>query len=83
VTVSGNGQLVKPPLHPIPVQRPFQILGVDVMDLAITEEGNKHLVVFKTTSQCISSTWPEGNAFSSTSDQGSNSFLQSARGPVI
>ena len=47
VTVSGSGKLVKPPLHPIPIQRPFQILGVDVMDLPITEKGNKHVVVFQ------------------------------------
>ena len=36
-----------PPLHPIPVQRVFQIVGVDVMDLPITEAGNKHVVVFQ------------------------------------
>ena len=47
VTVTGSGKLVKPPLHPIPVQRPFQILGVDAMDLPITEKGNKHVVVFQ------------------------------------
>ena len=45
--MSGSGKLVKPPLHPIPVQRPFQILGVDVMDLPVTEKGNKHVVVFQ------------------------------------
>ena len=47
VTVLGSGKLVKPPLCPIPIQRPFQILGVDVMDLPITEKGNKHVVVFQ------------------------------------
>ena len=47
VTVTGSGKLVKPPLHPIPVQRPFQILGVGVIDLPITEKGNKHVVVFQ------------------------------------
>ena len=47
VTVSGSGKLIRPPLHPIPVQRPFQILGVDVMDLPVTERGNKHVVVFQ------------------------------------
>jgi len=47
VTVSGSGKLVRLPLYPIPVQRPFQILGVDVMDLPVTEKGNKHVVVFQ------------------------------------
>ena len=34
-------------LHLIPVQRPFQIVGVDVMDLSCTEQGNRHMVVFQ------------------------------------
>jgi len=38
---------VKPPLEPIPVEHPFQILGVDVMDLPKTELGNKHVLVFQ------------------------------------
>lgn len=45
--VSGSGRVNKPPLHPIPVQRPFQIVGLDVMDLPKTEAGNKHVVVFQ------------------------------------
>ena len=36
-----------PPLHPIPVQKPFQIIGVDIMDLPVTESGNRHVVVFQ------------------------------------
>ena len=28
--VTGSGRVKKPPLYPIPVQRPFQIFGVDV-----------------------------------------------------
>ena len=47
VIVSGSGRRNKPPLHPIPVQRPFQIVGVDIMDLPITQQGNKHVVVFQ------------------------------------
>ena len=47
--VSGGG---KAPLQPIPVQRPFQIIGVDVMDLIKT--GNSHVVVF----QDYLSKWP-------------------------
>ena len=45
--VSGDGKLSRPPLHPIPVQRPFQIVGVDVMDLLKTTNGNCHIVVFQ------------------------------------
>ena len=29
--VSGGAKAVKPLLHPIPVQKPFQVVGVDVM----------------------------------------------------
>ena len=45
-TVTGVGRRCKPPLHPIPVQRPFQI-GVDIMELPITERGNKYVIVFQ------------------------------------
>eukprot|EP00731_Ephydatia_muelleri_P011030 Em0005g1616a len=34
-------------LHPIPVQRPFQILGVDIMELPVTEKGNHYVIVFQ------------------------------------
>ena len=46
-TVSGAGRSARPPLHPIPVQGPFQIVIVDVMDLPVTEQGNRHGVVFQ------------------------------------
>ena len=39
--VTGAGRPGRPPLKPIPVSRPFQILGVDIMDLPRTEQGNK------------------------------------------
>ena len=45
--VAGSGSHRRPPLHPIPVRRPFQIVGVDIMDLPKTSEGNKHVVVFQ------------------------------------
>ena len=45
--VNSTGRANKPPLHPIPVQRPFQIFGVDVMDLPLTKSGNRHVVVFQ------------------------------------
>ena len=45
--VNGTGRVNRPPLHPIPVQRPFQIIGVDIMDLPMTTSGNRHVVVFQ------------------------------------
>ena len=45
--VAGGGRPGKPPLQPIPVSRPFQILGIDVMDLPQTERGNKHVLVIQ------------------------------------
>ncbi len=44
----------RPPLHPIPVGRPFQIVGGDVIDLPKTSNGNKHVIVF----QDYLSKWP-------------------------
>ena len=43
VMVSGSGRVQRPPLHPIPVQKPFQIMGVDNMELPVTEGGNKYV----------------------------------------
>ena len=45
--VSGGGGVSRPPLHQIPVQRPFQIIGVDIMDLPATQQGKKHVLVFQ------------------------------------
>ena len=45
--VTGGGQHHRPPLHPIPVSRPFQIVGVDVMELPRTERGNRYVLVFQ------------------------------------
>ena len=45
--VNGSRRINRPPLFPIPVQRPFQIIGVDVMNLPATESGNRHVVVFQ------------------------------------
>ena len=41
--VSGKGCHYPPPLHPIPVKRPFQIIGVDMMDLPKMADGNQHV----------------------------------------
>ena len=45
--VSGGGRVCKPPLYPIPVQRPFQIVIVNIMDLPATQQDNKHVAVFQ------------------------------------
>ena len=52
--VTGSGRVNRPPLHPIPVSRPFQILGIDIMDLPVTDQGNKHVVVI----QDLFTKWP-------------------------
>ena len=45
--VTGGGKTSRPPLHPIPVQRPFQIVGVDIMELPVTTTGNRYVLVFQ------------------------------------
>ena len=39
---------------PIPAQRPFQTIGVDVMELPLTKKGNRYVVVF----QGMFTKWP-------------------------
>ena len=45
--VTGGGRHHRAPLHPIPVCRPFQIVGVDIMELPQTNRGNKYVLVFQ------------------------------------
>ena len=45
--VTGGSRQHRPPLHPIPVSRPFQIIGVDIMELPTTERGNRYVLVFQ------------------------------------
>ena len=45
--VNAAGRVNTPPLHPIPVSQPFEIVGVDIMDLPPTKSGNRHVVVFQ------------------------------------
>jgi len=52
--VSGMGRVNKPPLHPIPVCRPFQVWGVDVMELPTTARHNRYVIVF----QDLFTKWP-------------------------
>ena len=50
----GTGRKVVPPLKPIPVSCVFQIVGVDIMELPKTSNGNRYVVVF----QDFLSKWP-------------------------
>ena len=43
----GSGRTQRPPLEPIPVQRPFQIWGVDIVELPRTRKGNCYAIVFQ------------------------------------
>ena len=52
--VAGGSRQHRPPLRPIPVERPFQKIGVDIVDLPCTDRGNKHVVVF----QDMLTKWP-------------------------
>ena len=52
--VTGAVRQHRPLLHPVTIQRPFQIVGLDVMNLPCTEAGNKHAVVF----QDMFTKWP-------------------------
>ena len=45
-TRKGTGRAFKPPLQPIPVGRPFHRIGVDVLQLPLTESGNQYVVIF-------------------------------------
>ncbi|KAL5515979.1 hypothetical protein EMCRGX_G001235 [Ephydatia muelleri] len=46
-TATGGCRPSKPHLSPIPVQRPFQIIGLDLMELPVTSQGNRYVVVFQ------------------------------------
>ena len=45
--VQGTGKKVVLPLNLIPIERVFQIVGVDIMELPKTNSGNKYVVVFQ------------------------------------
>ena len=44
---TGVGREKRPSLHPIPVKRPFQIWGIDIMELPRTAKGNKYVIVMQ------------------------------------
>ena len=45
--VEGTGRRQKPLLQPIVTECPFQIVGVDVMELPITAQGIRYAIVFQ------------------------------------
>jgi len=45
--VNGTGNKKKPPLCPIPVKRPFQIIGIDIMELLRTAKGKHYAVMMQ------------------------------------
>ena len=45
-TKRGTGRACQPPLQSIPVGGPFHRVGVDVLQLPLSERGNKYAVVF-------------------------------------
>ena len=45
--VEGTGRKQKPLLQPIVTERPFQIVGVDIMELPVTARGNRYAIVFQ------------------------------------
>ena len=54
-TIMGRSEQKSiPPLKPIAVDHPFQIVGVDIMELPLTTRGNKYLIVF----QNLFTKWP-------------------------
>ena len=40
------GQAAKPPLNPIPVSGPFDLVGADVIKFPKSQKGNRYAVVF-------------------------------------
>ena len=52
--VEGTGRRQKPLVQPILTERPFQILGVDIMELPVTSKGNRYVIVF----QDLFTKWP-------------------------
>ena len=52
--VTGAGRRQSPPMKSIPVDHPFQIIGVDIMELPVTTSGNRYAIVF----QDLFTKWP-------------------------
>ena len=48
---TGVGRRQSPPMKSIPVDCPFQIVGVDIMELPLTTNGNRYAIFFSIYSQ--------------------------------
>lgn len=59
-SVRGQGNRGKPPLVSIPVGGPFDMIGMDFVELDVSKSGNKYALVF----QDYLSKWPEVYALS-------------------
>ena len=46
VSRRGPGRAIRPPLTNIPMGGPVHMVGVDALQLPVTESGNKYIVVF-------------------------------------
>ena len=44
---TGMGKHYNPPLHPITVSQPLQIIGLDLMELPQTQKGNRYVIVMQ------------------------------------
>jgi len=42
---NGSGRRHHPPLKPIPVGAPFDRVGIDIMEMPLTQDGNRYVVV--------------------------------------
>ena len=51
---TGVGRRQSPPMKSIPVDHPFQIVGIDIMELPLTTNGNWYAIVF----QDLFTKWP-------------------------
>jgi len=49
--------MLRPPLHPVLVNKPLQIVGADIIELPKTAQGNKYVLVF----QDFLTKWPMVN----------------------
>ena len=45
-TRRGVGRATRPPLQPVPVGGPFHCVGVDIVKLPLTYDGNQYVIVF-------------------------------------
>ena len=42
---NGSGRRHHPPLNPLPVGAPFERLGIDIMEMPLTQDGNRYVIV--------------------------------------